>query len=406
MTVSIFRALVLTGTLVILTNLSALAQEGKKPVQVKIAEEKAAHFDTVMPIDPAKHMTYQGQGGLNVVFRHDNRTMHLGTIYTMFQVDGQLQYPGNDGGEGKVFINRRGGMGNFGGTKLPKTPGGKEREGFSQEVTMGKIKVTQIVEVVPCKAEKGAKRRLDSCLVRYTVENTDDKPHKIAMRVGMDVYIATNDGALFASPTTHPGKILDGIELKGKEVPDYLQALQNPDLKNPGFVAYYTYGLGNKMERPSRVVLTSLGAGSPDGWNMQAIPANGDSAMSMYWDAKDIPAKGKREMAYGYGGGIATSPENEGNVKIEFGGSFEPGKQFSIRAFVADAAPGQTLQLVLPPGMDRLEGREIQPVPAVDEDGNTMVLWKCRVNQTGEFPVRIRSNTGVTQSKIVTITPN
>jgi hypothetical protein len=369
-------------------------------VQVKITEDKATQFDTVMPLDPTKRIQYQAQPGLGVRLTHEGKTLHLGYIYTFFQIDGQVHYVGNDG---RVVFNRNGGIG---GKKLPKTPGGKERDGFMQEYNQGRLKITQMVEVVPCKAEKGGKRRLDSCLVRYIVENMDDQPHKLAMRVGMDVFIVSNDGALFASPTTHPGKILDGVELKDKGVPDYVQALQNPDLKNPGFVAVYTFALGNKLERPTRVVLTSLSAPSNDGWNLQPVPANGDSAMSMYWDAKDIPAKGKREMAYAYGGGIATSPENEGNVKIDFGGSFEPGKQFTIRAYVADPAPGQTLQLDLPAGMQRLEGREIQPVPTMDEDGNCLVQWKARVEKTGAYPIRIRSSTGVTQSKIVTISGN
>lgn len=399
----LLRGFALAGLLLAVAAPGAWPQDGatpSKPVQVKITDDKAAHFEAVLPLDPVKRIQYQAQPGLGVRLTHDNKTLHLGYIYTFFHIDGQVHYPGNDG---RVFINRNGGMG---GMKLPKTPGGKERDGFMQEYTQGKIKVTQTVEVVPCKAEKGGKRRLDSCLVRYTVENLDDRPHKLGMRVGMDVYIVSNDGALFASPTTHPGKILDGVELKDKGVPDYIQALQNPDLKNPGFVAVYTYGLGNKLERPTRVVLTSLGAPANDGWNLQAVPAMGDSAMSMYWDPKELPAKGKREMAYAFGGGIATSPENEGNLKIDFGGSFEPGKLFTIRAYVSDPAPGQTLQLELPAGMERMEGREIQPLPTMDDDGNCMVLWKARVRQTGEFPIRIHSTTGTTQTKLVTISPN
>jgi 5-hydroxyisourate hydrolase-like protein (transthyretin family) len=89
---------------------------------------------------------------------------------------------------------------------------------------------------------------------------------------------------------------------------------------------------------------------------------------------------------------------------VGLGGSFEPGKLFTVTAHVLDPAPGQSLTLELPAGMERVEGKERQPVPAIDEDGNTMVLWKARVLNTGRFNLRIHSSTGIIQTKIITIT--
>ena len=66
--------------------------------------------------------------------------------------------------------------------------------------------------------------------------------------------------------------------------------------------------------------------------------------------------------------------------------------------------PGQTLTLDLPKGMERVEGKQIQPVPApTTEDPHCLVMWKGRVLETGRFPIQIRSSAGVTQTKIVTI---
>ena len=76
------------------------------------------------------------------------------------------------------------------------------------------------------------------------------------MRFFMDVYVVNNDGAWFAAPN-QPGKILDGVELKDKTMPDYLQLLQMPNLQNPGFVGHLTFNLGKSVEGPNRVVLTS-----------------------------------------------------------------------------------------------------------------------------------------------------
>ena len=56
--------------------------------------------------------------------------------------------------------------------------------------------------------------------------------------------------------------------------------------------------------------------------------------------------------------------------------------------------------------MQRVEGKEIQPVPESSEERpQSLVLWKARVERTGTFPLRVRSSTGVTQGKTVTVTP-
>jgi hypothetical protein len=233
------------------------------------------------------------------------------------------------------------------------------------------------------------------------VDNKDEKPHQVGARIFMDVYVVNNDGALFAAPN-QPGKILDGVELKAKMVPDYLQFLQSPNLQNPGFVAHMTLNFGKVFDMADRVVLTRLGAFA-DQWNLRAIQAMGDSAMGVYWEPKQVAPKGKRNFAYGFGQGIVPNPEGEGQIAIALGGSFEPGKLFTIAAQVQDPANGQTLTLDLPPGMERVEGKECQPVPPVSDDGNTLVLWKARVLRTGQFTLRVRSSTGVTQTRLITI---
>ncbi|HYT91711.1 MAG TPA: hypothetical protein VEL76_23560, partial [Gemmataceae bacterium] len=218
-----------------------------------------------------------------------------------------------------------------------------------------------------------------------------------------DTYVITNDGCLFAAPTI-PGKILDGIVLKDKQLPPYLQMLQVPDLKNPGFVSHLTLDLGSRLEKPERLVLTRHGSGF-DGWDMPANMAGGDSAIGVFWEPKELKPGGKREFAYGYGQGIATSPENEGRVQLALGGSFEPGKLFDVTAYVTDPAPGQSLTLELPAGMVLVEGKECQPVPEVrDDEVTSMIRWRGRVLRPGEFSLGVRSSAGTTQRKTITVT--
>jgi hypothetical protein len=108
-------------------------------------------------------------------------------------------------------------------------------------------------------------------------------------------------------------------------------------------------------------------------------------------------------MAYAYGVGIASSPENEGRVTMALSGSFEPKKTFTVAAYVDDPVEGQSLTLELPPGVELLEGKQVQPVPAPLGGGSSLVLWRARVRELGRFPLRIRSSTGLTQTKTVTV---
>jgi hypothetical protein len=364
----------------------------KSPVRVTIKDEKAVLTGPSLPIDPAQHLQLNPANNMMYSITVDGKQMMLGFMQTMFHIDGQVVFPGNF--PGRMVVQNQ---------PLPRKPGGKQRRGVMSVYEVKNMSITQTIEVVPTKPHGGFnKRRLDAVLVRYDVDNKDSQPHKVGIRQFMDVYLVNNDGALFAAPNK-PGKILNGVELKAKDVPDYVQILQAPNPQNPGYVAHLTYNLGRSIQKPDRVILTSLFNAFLDQWNMRVMQANGDSAMGFFWDPKDIPAKGKRAMGYAYGEGVCPNLEGDGQMNLVLGGSFEPGKIFTLSAYVLDPSPGQTLTLEMPPGMHRVEGKERQPVPSLNEDGDTLVLWKARVTRTGEFPIHVRSSTGVTQTKVVTV---
>jgi hypothetical protein len=392
------RALLLiTAIGIALVTFDVQAQDAQPSVIVKIQDEKptAANVpEDHTPIDPTNHVQLMNQGNMAVIVRVDNQTMHLGAIGTMFKIDNQIVFPGANQ---PMVIGRN----NVANQPLGKGKNGKPRFGSRSVYEHGKIRIIQEAEVVPTKATKpGQKRRLDAVFVQHYIENLDTRPHSVGARIFMDVYIVDNDGALFAAPT-EPDKVLDGVELKGKKLPDYVQFLQRPDLKNPGFVAHMTLNLGRNIDMADRVVLTGLGA-QQDGWNVGVQQANGDSAMAVFWEPKEIKPGAKRHIAYGYGQGITPAPEPEGRVTLNLAGSFEPGKLFTVTAVVQDPAQGQSLALELPPGMALVEGKERQPVPPLD-DGSTMVMWKARVLQTGQHTLRVRSSTGTSEGKLITV---
>ena len=360
------------------------------PYQVKILDEKPVVVEAVMPVDPVQRIHVQSQGNMMVSMMHDNRILQLGAIQTTFKIDGQATNPGAAPGRMTVVNG-----------PLPKTRDDKQRKGWRSVYENGKITITQEIEVVPTKSKAGEKRKLDSALVRYFIENKDTVSHNVGLRIFMDVYIIDNDGALFAAPN-HPDKILDGVELKGDKVPDYIQFLQRPDLKNPGFVAHMTCKLGTGWDMPDRAVLSSLRA-ARDQWNLGVMQAGGDSAMAVFWEEKEVKAGTTRKVAYGYGQGIVPPADGDGLVAVSLAGSFEPDKLFTVSAQVQDPSAGQALSLELPSGMELVEGKQRQAVPEVDATGNSLVMWKARVLRTGQFNLRVHSSNGITATKIITI---
>jgi cyclophilin family peptidyl-prolyl cis-trans isomerase len=86
---------------------------------------------------------------------------------------------------------------------------------------------------------------------------------------------------------------------------------------------------------------------------------------------------------------------------LALSGSLALGKLITITAQVDFPSRGQALTLVVPPGMNCVEGKEIQPVPVTS--GPTLVLWKVRALEPGEYAVIVRSNTGIVRSQTVKV---
>lgn len=383
------------------------------PVKVTVKDGKVVTGEGSIPVDPTPRIrvgTTPGAFNFGLAVDGKNITCSTeGSIWLQARIDGQEIYVGpNFNAPGVAAGNQAKSQ------PLPGGPSGKKRQGYLWRWQHQDLHFTQIVEIVPSKPtttppQPGQKRRMDTCRITHLVENKGTQPRKVELRQGVDMLIVNNDGALYASPSTQPGKVLNGVELKrgekdkDKMLPDFVHCLQIPNAANPGFVATITLKLGSKVRSPDRILLTNLGTVSQ--WNVPAQPA-GDSACAICWDAVEVKPGAKQEFAWGYGGGYACDPENDGVVHLALGGSFEPNKTFTITAYVDDPAPNQTLTLELPPGMERVEGKELQPVPAPAVDGATsVVMWKARVLRTGDFSIKVKSSSGVTQIKNISIAP-
>ncbi len=372
-------------------------QEAARPVHVVIKDGKL--LAAQLPIDPTPRITAKYSAGmyfgLIVGGTRITCTPEM-SVMPLARIDNQVVQPGFNPQTAQAAPQE----------PLPPGPFGKKRLGTQTKWTSNGLNFTQQIEVVPSRYSgpgvADAKRRLDTVRVTCLIENKDIRAHTAEWRVFIDTMIAENDGALFASPSTAPGEILDGVALQDRTLPEYLQVLERPNLKDPGFVATMTLKFGGKLEGPNRIVLCNTRALSGE-WDVPVEKAGGDSACVMFWPAKSLKPGEKRTLVWAYGGGMASDTGHEDNVAVSLSGSFEPGKLFTILATVDDPAPGQALTLELPAGMQRIEGREREPVPAPQAAGTSAVLWKARVMQLGDFEVKVRSSTGVTHVKNIRI---
>jgi hypothetical protein len=277
-----------------------------------------------------------------------------------------------------------------------------------------KIHVTQFVDLL--RGEQS--NLLDTCRVRYVIENQDKRAHQVGLRFLLDTFIGGNDGV----PFTIPGdpalcdtlKDLPGAGSK-KPLPDFLQALEKPDLAHPGTVAHVRLKVA-QLEPPARV---TLGAWPNDKLRILDRRANGpntlwdvpvlslkalglnDSAVVLYWAEKPLPPGGRREVGFEYGPwGLAGQSSR---LAATVDGIFRPDGELTVVAYVNSAGPEEenaTVTLTLPDGFALLEGSQTQPVPKLPRDAgssNRPVTWKVHAGPIGQYELTVRSSAGPAQ---------
>lgn len=272
------------------------------------------------------------------------------------------------------------------------------------------VRVRHILEIVPSKqpveVAKGVRRRLlDTCLVRYELENVGGQARRVGLRLQLDTLIGSNDGVPFAVPGL-PGVVNKSRDFKAPaEVPDFVQALEANNLQNPGTVAHLTLKLGGPVEAPGRALLTRWPGWSEYGWLVPVRDMGDDSCAVLYWDEKPLAPGARRAVGFAYGLGAVSSSE-QGELRLTVDGQFQVGKTFSVLAYVNRPRPGQSLTLKLPPGLERLEGKDVEPVPAAKAGTDTStVTWRVQATKPGRFTIAVAASNGPEQSQTVVIEP-
>jgi hypothetical protein len=334
----------------------------------------------ITAFDSGKRLTYSQDGATN---------------QTLLRINGQVVTLGTGG-----MLTERD-------ARSPANPAAKTFGSSKTVWVFGKLTVTVVLELVPSKQPvmvNGKQMRLlDTVQVRYIFENKDAKAHTIGMRMMLDTLIGSNDGVPFTVPG-QTGLVTTFADFpKNGPIPDFIQALEVPNLQNPGTVAHLSLKLGNNIEVPSRVSLTHWGP-TPI-FDVPLSSLTGDSAVILYWKDLSLKAGGKRTVGFAYGLGSVSSTEPGGKLGLTLGGNFAPGEMFTATAYVQNPVKGQKLTLDLPAGLERVEGQETQTVapPGPNSNNTSIVTWKVKVLQTGTFPIKVVSSTGQTQARTISI---
>jgi hypothetical protein len=272
---------------------------------------------------------------------------------------------------------------------------------------VGDLLFTQTLEIVPSqlpvRIDGVPKFILDTCLVRYRIENRGKDKKSAGMRLMIDTLIGRNDGV----PFTVPGfsdLVTTFKEFRGRDVPDFVQALEHPDLAKPGTVAHVTLRVPG-LETPERVSLTHWPGGTLN-WNIDLRNIGGDSALVLYWPERELEPGEQREFGFTYGLGSISGAGPQDRLALAIQGRFEVGRIMTVMAYVHNPGAGETIKLELPPGLVRIQGAEQQVVPALSKEtgqGNTALTWRVRAAQSGTFAVRARLSSGPEERREIRI---
>jgi hypothetical protein len=276
-----------------------------------------------------------------------------------------------------------------------------------------RIKVSQFVQIVPG-SQSG---NLDTCVIRYTVENKGKNSHKLGLRMILDTFIGGEDGVPFVVPGTD-GFVTKFTEFTQKDMPDFIEAMQFQNLDAPGVIAHLGLkGFQLPDCEPEPLYKLYLGENpgntefSFDADPSELAPKKGkdgsrftDSVAFLYWNERDTNPGEVREFAFSYGLGEISKPDGSsgGKLSVTTGGNTNAGKTFTLTALVKDATKGQPVMITLPEGVNLASG-ETKEKAIVEVDRATQmsqVSWKVSASKAGVYSLKVASGQFSSQTKV------
>jgi rubredoxin len=256
---------------------------------------------------------------------------------------------------------------------------------------------------------------LDTVRIAYTLENQDSVAHDVGLRLMIDTLIGDNDGVPFVVPG-RDGITNRAIELTGAAIPDFIQALEQQSLVDPGVIVNLTLK-GGAATPPDRVVISGWyyedadweylsevgGVGAP----LERSGGAPDSAVGLYYNPARLEPGQTRTIVTFYGlGAISSTASGNAALSLTFSREVNEGDSFWIVAVVSNPTAGQSLNLQLPAGLALTAGETAdKAITFTAGDAYTQVSWLVEATEAvGETSIQVTlSPDGIDESQLVTI---
>jgi hypothetical protein len=220
--------------------------------------------------------------------------------------------------------------------------------------------------------------RIDGIRVDYRLRNVGTTTREVGLRIMIDSLIGENDGV----PFIVPGRkriVTSPLELSGKEIPDFVRALEVPDLVNPGVIVDLSLR-STVAERPSEVVLTHWPGSSAEWMYGRTEPFGHDTAIGLYYVVQPMKPGDERLMSFNYGlGTISSTQSKNARLSLTAGGPFRAGGSFWLVALVQDPDVGQSVRLELPEGLT-LDVDDQLTKEVMTDDAYCQISWLLSVD--------------------------
>jgi hypothetical protein len=247
--------------------------------------------------------------------------------------------------------------------------------------------------------------RFDTVVVRYILKNQSKASQRFGLRFMLDTFIGTNDGVPFTIPE-QANLCTTQMVARKRQIPDYVQALERPDIKKPGTIAHLgvkVSGHYGYMQPPDMLQITHW-PGEDAVWNLGNFNFGDDSAVGLFWDEAVVKPGEARTVGFTYGLANVVSGGSGGKMGLTTGGVFRVDGEFVLTAYLDTSLKRATATLTLPDGLKLSPGppaRQVVAMRANDPYGKC--AWRIRCEKAGTFELTVDLGDGLVEKAKVRI---
>ena len=241
--------------------------------------------------------------------------------------------------------------------------------------------------------------RVDTIQIKYTLANQGHMTKTVGLRLMLDTLIGGNDGVPFVVPG-RAGITDRAIDLRDAAVPDFVQALESPNLTEPGVIVHVTLQ-GADATPPDRLVISAwceangawdyyglLGGDNHPLRRCGQFGGTPDSAIGLYFEPQALGPGANRTLVTYYGlGGISSTTSRNATLSLSFNRQVNQGDEFWITALIGTPKAGQRVRLELPVGLVFSSGMTAEQEVTAGGDF-TQLSWRVQAeNVMNDAPV-------------------